>query len=217
MAIVIPALIPESLESLVAHISVLQEVTRSYQIDIVDGAFVPFVSWPYQGGDDVSAINTHIKDVDVEFDLMIKDPENTLDDWLRTPAQRFIIHVESTENIALCIDKVKSAGRKIGLSLNNDTDLSVLKPFLEDIDFIQCMGIAEIGRQGNAFDERVLDRIRRIKEFHPEMEVSVDGSVNFETIGALKEAGADRLVSGSAILKAESSTVAYTELSALVA
>ncbi len=77
------------------------------------------------------------------------------------------------------------------------------------------MGIASIGAQGQLFDTRVIDRIRAIRHAHAALPISIDGSVNEATITALIDAGADRLVSGSAILRAEDPQRAYETLAHL--
>jgi ribulose-phosphate 3-epimerase len=82
-------------------------------------------------------------------------------------------------------------------------------------DYVELMGIDEIGRQGQPFDERVLQRIRDIKAKYPDLEVSIDGSVNEDTLPRLKEAGADRFVVGSAILNAENPEAMHKKLSRL--
>ncbi len=213
---IVPAIIPASLESLRKQVGLLSGVTNDFQIDIVDGVFVPFMSWPIFNGDEPQSINGSISDFEIEFDLMIKNPENTIDDWLLTTASRFVIHIESTDDVALCIERIKNAGRKVGLSLNNDTNISEIESYMKSIDFIQCMGIAEIGRQGNGFDERVLDRVVMIKEKYPDLEVSVDGSVNFDTIKRLKNVGVDRFISGSAILYASNPVEAFSKLTSII-
>jgi ribulose-phosphate 3-epimerase len=90
---------------------------------------------------------------------------------------------------------------ELGLAINTTTPISAIEPYLDRVEFIQCMGIARIGFQGEGFDERVVEHIRAIRALRPEMPISVDGAVNFETAKRLVEAGATRLVSGSAILK----------------
>ena len=77
------------------------------------------------------------------------------------------------------------------------------------------MGIAKIGSQGQPFDERVLERVRVLRAEYPELTISIDGSVNVETVVLLSQAGADRFVSGSAILKAKNPAEAFHEFEAL--
>lgn len=211
-ATVIPAIIPDSLESLKMHLTSLAEVTSVFQVDIVDGKFVPFVSWPYNDRSEPKAINSYIEGLKIEFDLMIQNPEVALPEWLMTNAERFVIHIESTRDLPQCIALVKDAKKKIGIALNNETSFSGIEEHIAEIDFVQCMGIAEIGKQGNSFDDRVLLRVEEIKKAYPGLEITVDGSINVETIERVHEAGATRLVSGSAILESDSPIGTYNEL-----
>jgi ribulose-phosphate 3-epimerase len=101
---------------------------------------------------------------------------------------------------------------QLGLALNPDTPLDAILPYMEKIDFVQCMGIAKIGYQGQPFDDRVLERVNTIRIKYPNMPISIDGGVNHETAGLLKHAGATRLVAGSAIFGAEDIAAAIEEL-----
>jgi ribulose-phosphate 3-epimerase len=89
---------------------------------------------------------------------------------------------------------------QLGMAINTTTDVSLLKPFLIHMDFVQCMGIAHIGRMGEPFDDRVIDQIKKIREMDPEILIAVDGSVNMATAPTLVELGVRKLVVGSAIL-----------------
>ncbi|NCU28940.1 MAG: hypothetical protein EOM85_04725, partial [Candidatus Moranbacteria bacterium] len=90
---------------------------------------------------------------------------------------------------------------EIGLAINTTTNISKLDKFINHIDFVQCMGIENIGFQGQPFDERVLEQISSIHKKYPEIPVSVDGSVNEQTAQKLIDSGATRLVTGSALLR----------------
>ena len=101
---------------------------------------------------------------------------------------------------------------ELGLALNPDTSLDTILPYMEKIDFVQCMGIARIGYQGQPFDERVLTQINQLRVKYPNLPISVDGGVNIETAALLKQAGATRLVAGSAIFGASDVSEAITGL-----
>jgi ribulose-phosphate 3-epimerase len=209
---VIPAIIPESLEDLSKHILALKETTDAFQVDIVDGIFVPHVSWPYKDDSPIKDIRENIEGLNIELDLMIREPERTLPEWLKTGVDRFVIHIEGTNDVSHCISLVTQAGKKVGIALNNDEPVALIESYIPNIDFVQCMGIAEIGKQGQEFDERVLAHIEALAEKYPELEVAVDGGVSEDTIKKLYKAGASRLVSGSAIIQADSPVAAYNAL-----
>jgi ribulose-phosphate 3-epimerase len=136
---------------------------------------------------------------------MVAEPERVVTDWVRVGVKRIIVHVESSKYIAAALMRGRAAAEErgraaeFGLAINTTTDNAALDPYLNDIDFIQCMGIENIGYQGQPFDERVLAKIRALRAEQPSITISVDGGVNFETAPLLIDAGANRLVSGSAI------------------
>ena len=218
MRVLIPAVIPTSRHYLDTTLSLLGTFTDSVQVDIVDGVFAPQTSWPYTTHVPLtdSLESVFFESLSVELDLMIQNPEETLDVWLRAKPTRMIVHVESTQKLSNVIDHAGTRGYQLGLAFNNDTDLSLLQEIdSAAVDFVQLMGIAEIGAQGNPFDERVLARIGEVKKMYPDMPVSIDGGVSEKTISTLRKAGADRFVSGSAILQADDPKVTYKRLSQL--
>ena len=88
---------------------------------------------------------------------------------------------------------------EIGVSINPTTAVEELFPFINIIDFVQLMGIDTIGFQNQEFDEKVLEHIKTLKQKYPDLKISVDGGVNAVSAPLLVQAGADALVSGSAI------------------
>lgn len=207
MTEIIPALIPHTFKDIEDTISSIGGFTNVIQIDIVDGVFVPFVSWPYPNTpDDVFAQFQSLKHVtgkcSVEIDAMIQNPELYMSAWIESGVSRIIVHVESTEKLAEIVGMNRKEV-KLGLSLNNDTLIEAIPTVLfPHIDFIQVMGIKAIGSQGQPFDDRALARIRTLKILHKDLSISVDGSVNETTLPLLRSAGAERFVVGSAILNA---------------
>lgn len=155
------------------------------------------------------------EDIDFEADLMIQNPEEEIKNWISIGASRIIVHVESVQHMDFIIEEVQSsiAGKQeederenkieIGLALNIDTPNKKIEQWIRSIDFIQCMGIAKIGYQGQPFDNRVISKIEDLRERYPDVTISVDGGVNFESAPKLIEAGATRLVSGSTILNSK--------------
>ena len=90
---------------------------------------------------------------------------------------------------------------QIGVAINMTTPIEQIFSLVNNVDFVQCMGIEKTGFQGQPFDERALDNIKTLKEKFPDLIISIDGGVSFETAPKLIKAGVDRLVAGSLILK----------------
>jgi len=88
---------------------------------------------------------------------------------------------------------------EIGLAISSEIDLEKIKTLINRVDFIQCMGIRKIGFQGQPFEEKIIDKIKEIKRIYPDIKISVDGGVNEKSAPCLIEAGADRLVIGTAL------------------
>ncbi len=209
MSKIIPAIIPESFSHLETSLKRVSTFTREVQVDVVDGKFVPFTSWPYGEGESVEQLASLTEEYDVEVDLMLENPEEVLEDYVVAGVKRAVVHIESTSHISAIIEHSKMRDFQLGLSINNDTALEMLTRHISNIDFVQLMGIANIGSQGQPFDERVLERVEYLKAQHPTLEISIDGSVNSKTLQQLVKVGADRFVSGSAILKAENPETVY--------
>ncbi|MEX0909932.1 MAG: hypothetical protein WDZ75_01425 [Candidatus Paceibacterota bacterium] len=215
MTEIIPAILPSNFFELRAFLARIRSITSFVQIDICDGVYVRSVTWPYGDSEEFKAILRgdeglpFWEDFQFEFDLMVLNPENVIQDWIDVGASRIVVHNQSTHKMLSILEKLEFAGVEAGVALRVDEDVSVIEMYKEKISFVQCMGIAEIGVQGNPFDERVLDQIVTIRERYPELLVSVDGGVNLNTVAKLAKTGAQRLVSGSAILKAKEPREAY--------
>jgi len=207
MTEIIPAVMPKTLEELDGAVSPLRGAVSFVQVDSMDGLFVPNKSFPYSDWRDFSGRVSeegelpHWKDFNYEFDIMAKNPGSVASGLIRLGAARLIFHIESAspEEILSLIKEAQEFGVETGVALLNETPLESLLPFYDKADFVQLMGIARIGFQGEPFDERVLPRIKKLREEYPDLIISIDGGVNSETAPRLAEAGADRLVAGSAI------------------
>jgi ribulose-phosphate 3-epimerase len=143
--------------------------------------------------------------LDFEFDLMIINAHEQFDFFVRLGAKRIIFHIEAENDkekfkeFLEGLDMYVRENIQIGIALNTTTPIEIIKPYISNVDFIQCMGIEKIGFQGEEFDERVLAQIKDLRLQYPELIISVDGSVNENTAEALVKAGANRLVIGSAL------------------
>lgn len=219
MGVIVPAILPTSRKDLEGKLALLEGVVDAVQIDIVDGLFASPATWPYLNSNaqlkerfEDGTMLPYLGHFTFEIDLMAMHPEESAGLWIAAGAQRVVLHAESSDNLSAAIDElsVRYGHAKgfaadlisLGLSIGNDTDLSLLAPYMQHADFIQCMGIKEIGKQGQPFDSRVLERIRAIRRDYPQMTIQVDGAVSLATAPRLLDAGVDRLVVGSALWKA---------------
>ena len=215
---IIPAILPSSLEDLREKLSLMDGLAPLVQIDVADGKFVSSKTWPYtEGGPQEFTRITEEEEglpfwhsIDFEMDLMVAEPEAIIENWIRAGVRRVIVHIESAKHFPELIDTLEARFRgpehlegsvELGVAFGIDTPNQLLEPFLGRVDFVQCMGIAEIGYQGQPFDERVIEKVRDLRERFPHMPLSVDGGVSMEVAPALIAAGATRLVVGSALFE----------------
>jgi len=212
MTEVTPAVLAEDFSELTEKLSKFVSISRLVQIDICDGKFVPSVSWPMGRKDEysVQAIldeeegMPYWEQLDYEFDLMVFNAHKQFDFFTKLGAKRIIFHLEAEtekdfKEFLESLDPYFKDNIDIGIAINTTTDISKLEPFINFVDFVQCMGIEKIGFQGEPFDERVLEQIKKLRNKYPELKISVDGSVNENTAPLLVEAGVNRLVIGSAL------------------
>ena len=222
---IIPAIMPAGFEDLKDKVAYVANHADMVQLDIMDGKFVKARSWPYFSGDEHSFESLlseseglpEWEKINYEIDLMVSKPEDVIDDWITAGASRIVVHIESTTEMEEIVKRMhgrfgygtsRAADVELGIALNIDTPTDTLLPFLEQIQFVQFMGIRTIGLQGEPFDEQAIDKIRNFHNAHPEIIISVDGGVNFETAPTLLEIGVRRLVAGSVIF--ESSNIPAT-------
>lgn len=215
MHTVIPAVIPQSLDHLREALMTAGAFTNEVQVDIVDGHFVPFTSWPYRGSGSVMLLREYTEDFLIEVDLMIETPEIAVPLYVDAGVGKVVIHLESVTDLEAIREHQRTHEYVLGLSILNDTPLERLTDVLQSGDYVQLMGIRDIGTQGQPFDTRVLERIHILRANYPDLLISIDGSVNAETLPRLKTAGANRFVSGSAIFGAADPSAAYQTMCAL--
>lgn len=214
MTEVTPAVLAENYSELTEKLSKFVNITKLVQIDICDGKFVPSISWPMGRKDEynVQAIldeeegMPYWEQLDYEFDLMVINAHKQFDFFSKLGAKRIIFHLEaetesSFKEFLESLDPYFKDNIDIGIAINTTTDISKLDPFINYVDFVQCMGIEKIGFQGEPFDERVLEQIKSLRSKYPELKISIDGGVNENTAPLLIKAGANRLVIGSALMQ----------------
>jgi ribulose-phosphate 3-epimerase len=146
-----------------------------------------------------------------EIDLMCLDAEEAAETWLSLGATRLTFHAEATTDLPRLLSHMHerhSAGPQFaerlvsfGAAIGLETDLAILESSLTQLDYVQFMGIASIGKQGQPFDTRVYERVRRFHAKHPEVPIQIDGGENFDHAQKLAALGASSIIVGSALLK----------------
>lgn len=215
----VPSLPAASFEEIKSLCEKLVGVSPGFQIDVVDGQFVPHTAWPFTETDVMTEwqkINTLPGDFVYELDCMVMQSEQYLHIFETLPLSKIIVHFGSTEAYDEFFAHGQAAGREICIAFTNDVSLSDVYPLIERGASVQIMGIANVGQQGQSFDERTLETARALRARYPKLSIAVDGSVNAHTIPKLIAAGVNHFAPGSAISRADDPIAAYCELSTLL-
>ena len=212
---IVPAIIAKSFDELQEKIKLVEPYVKSVQIDIMDGIFTPEKSW--NNPKELKNINTSLS---IEAHLMIEDVESEIERWLDSGVERILAHWEAIEKLTvnrkqLTIEElVENLSRKctkknveFGIVLNLDTSVSALGKMLSVncylFSVVQLMSIAKIGEYGQPLDEKVIPKIKALKERRSNVKISVDGGINLQNAKQILEAGADVLVIGSGIFNSK--------------
>lgn len=210
---IVPAIIPDSADAVARFIRSLPGVPEIH-IDVVDGVFVPFSSWPHNPVGSPDEVLMVCEAVTLEVDLMVAKPLPAARAWLKAGADMLVFHIETITPEALRLFAEETAVT-IGIAANNDTPNEVLLPYLKTADYVQVMGIAAIGAQGQPFDERGLARVDWLRTEDPALVISFDGCVNEDTLPHIALRHLDRYIVGSAIARAVDPKATYTTFSAI--
>ena len=228
---IIPALIPKDYNDLVTKLGMLNGFTPYIQIDFCDGFFAPTKSWPYSEDSHLNdilekkQIFPYINEIKFEAHLMVVDPELQVDKFVAFGANKIIVHIESSKNIAELISNFNSKygsneatfqAVKLSLAINFETPIESLDEFADKVDSFQLMSITGIGFQGQKFEVSVLEKIKNLRVKYPNHKITVDGGINLENAKLIIEAGANNLVIGSAILNSADSGATLEEFKKVV-
>ncbi len=167
-------------------------------IDVMDGAFVPNISFGFPV---IEAIRG-ITDVIFDVHLMIESPERFIDQFAKSGADLITVHAESTNHIHRAVQMVKAAGCKVGVSLNPGTPLSALDHLLDEIDMVLIMTVNP-GYGGQSYidvmDQKIRDLRQIITQRGLDVDIQVDGGVSAKNVKHMKDCGANVFVAGSAV------------------
>ena len=220
MYLIVPAVLPSSREDLDEKLALLAHIpaVSRIQIDVVDSHFATPISWPYASPEELKTLVDQgyllpaLDRIEYEIDLMCLDAERAADAWLALGATRLTFHAESAVDLSRLLASARTRYGDLvsfGLALNIASDLALAEPHLSGVDYVQFMGIAYIGKQGQPFDQRVLEKIRVFHTRHPAVPIQVDGGVSLESAKHLLALGVSSLVVGSGILRASNPVAAF--------
>ena len=204
MNILSPSILSADFTKLGEEIETIDNAGAEYiHVDVMDGMFVPSISYG------MPVIKSIRKSTGKVFDvhLMISEPIRYIADFAASGADMITVHVEACSDVVATIEKIREYKLKVGITLNPDTPVSAIKPYLNRVDMVLIMSVNP-GFGGQKFITSSVDKIKEVKRLRDELNLSydieVDGGISAgRTAGLVCAQGADVLVAGSGVFKAE--------------
>jgi len=200
-----PSILSADFGKLDEEIASIEQYINGIHFDVMDGHFVPNLTI---GAPVLKCLKTKIP---VDVHLMVTNPADLIEDFAKAGAKKLAFHIEVTKNPSVIIQKIKENGMKSGIALNPDTGIETIENMLDELDYLLIMSVFP-GFGGQKFIPEVLEKIKKIRELKPEIDIQIDGGINAETSKLVKKAGANWLVSGSYIFSAKDQKLAIKNL-----
>ncbi|HSD13607.1 MAG TPA: ribulose-phosphate 3-epimerase [Flavobacterium sp.] len=211
-AIIAPSVLAADFANLQRDIEMINKSEADwFHIDIMDGVFVPNISF---GMPVLEAINKHAKKT-IDVHLMIVDPDRYIKTFKELGSDILVVHYEASTHLHRTLQAIKAEGMKAGVALNPHTSVSLLEDLINDIDLV-CIMSVNPGFGGQSFIENTYKKIKQLKEIiirnGASTLIEIDGGVTNKNAKQLVEAGADVLVAGSYVFRAEDPIATIADL-----
>ena len=202
MAIIAPSLLAADFLHLGKACDMLNESEAAwFHLDVMDGSFVPNISYGLPIIEQIKKTTTKVLDVH----LMIVHPEKYITDFKKAGADVLTVHYEACPHLHSTLQQIKAQGMKAGVALNPHTSVELLKDVIKDIDVV-CIMSVNPGFGGQKFIEHTYEKVKALKQIIVNAGattlIEIDGGVTENNAAALVKAGADVLVAGTTVLKA---------------
>ncbi len=199
MNILSPSILAADFGHLAKQLEIVEKKNTGWvHVDVMDGMFVPSISF---GMPVIASIR---KQTGLFFDthLMVVDPERYVDDFKRAGSDLLTVHVEACKDVSATLRHIRSTGMKAGITLNPETDVEKVLPFVKDADLVLVMSVHP-GFGGQKFIPESLKKAERIKKeienTNPSCRLEMDGGINLQNLKEVLASGVDTVVAGTAV------------------
>ena len=203
MNILSPSILSADFARLGEDIKIIDEAGAEYiHVDVMNGLFVPSISFGMPVIKSIRKVTGKVFDVH----LMINEPIRYIDEFVKAGADIITVHVEACSDVVATIEKIKASGVKAGITLNPDTPVSAISPYLDMVDMVLVMSVNP-GYGGQKFIVTSIDKLKEVKKLKDDsglgFDIEVDGGINVDNLPSVLEAGANVIVAGSAIFSGD--------------
>ncbi|XP_026496788.2 ribulose-phosphate 3-epimerase [Vanessa tameamea] len=168
-------------------------------LDVMDGHFVPNLTF---GHPIVKCLRSKIKDAFFETHMMVSKPEQWIVPMADAGVNQYTFHIEPVNNVEDVCRKIKENGMKVGVAIKPGTDVAEVEKYISISDMVLIMTV-EPGFGGQKFMADQMEKVKYLREHYPLLNIEVDGGVGPSTINCCADAGANMIVSGTAVIKAQ--------------
>ena len=216
MNIIAPSMLACDFGNLYSEIEMVNNSEANwFHIDVMDGVFVPNISF---GTPIMKVLKENAKKT-LDVHLMIVNPDNYIENFAELGADILTVHYEACNHLHRTVQRIKDLNMKAGVAINPHTPISTLKSIIKDLDLV-CLMSVNPGFGGQSFIESTYDKVKELKSLIKEQNsnaiIEIDGGVNSQNAKKLIDCGANALVAGSFVFKSENPTQTISELSSII-